>query len=193
MNILIDYLPKTVEIDGQIYAINSNFRTSLLFTMLMEDSELTKEQVFYQALELYYPVIPANATKAINKILDFFTCGKNMNGGKVESNKPRRKVLDYEKDSSYIYSAFMSQYGIDLQDIDYMHWWKFKALLDNLNDDNKLCEIIKYRSTDVNKIKDKEQKAFYKKMQEIYKLDANNITEEDLQKLEDIKASILGI
>lgn len=34
-NMLIDYLPETVEIEGVEYEIESNFRTFILFEMLM--------------------------------------------------------------------------------------------------------------------------------------------------------------
>lgn len=40
-NMLIDYLPETVEIEGVEYEIESNFRTFILFEMLMQDSELS--------------------------------------------------------------------------------------------------------------------------------------------------------
>ena len=40
MNILIDLLPTRVEIDSKEYEINSNFRTSLLFSILMENKDI---------------------------------------------------------------------------------------------------------------------------------------------------------
>ena len=77
----------------------------------------------------------------------------------------------------------MSQYNIDLQDIEQLHWWKFKALLEGLKEDNKLSKIIEYRSVDLSKIKDKEQRKFYKDMQKQYSLKKEN--EEDLKLLEE--------
>ena len=85
-------------------------------------------------------------------------------------------------DADYIYSAFMSQYNIDLQDIEYLHWWKFRALFDSLNENNRLSKIIQYRSMDLSKIKDKEQKKFYKNMKKLYKIDT--ISEEEKAELE---------
>lgn len=193
MNILIDLLPTEVTIDEKEYKINSNFRTSILFSMMVEDKEISEKQKVYQALELYYPIIPCDINKAMDKILWLYSCGKTKELSRTGNSKVNKKVFDYDKDSDYIYSAFLSQYKIDLQDIKYMHWWKFKALLDSLKDDNKLCEIIKFRSTDLNKIKDKGQKKYYKKMQDIYKLESKNATKEELKELANIKANILGI
>ena len=52
MNILIDYLPTKFEIDGKEYEINYDFRTSILFCLLMNDPELTEEEKILQGLQL---------------------------------------------------------------------------------------------------------------------------------------------
>ena len=43
-NIILDVLPETVEIDGVEYQINSDFRISILFELLMQDDEVGKRQ-----------------------------------------------------------------------------------------------------------------------------------------------------
>ena len=58
MNILIDILPKEVRIGKKMYKINSDFRTSILFELLMYDGSISDDLKFKQALELYYPYIP---------------------------------------------------------------------------------------------------------------------------------------
>ena len=184
MNILIDLLPSSVKIDGTEYEINSDFRTSVLFSLLMEDDNLSEEEKVLQALNLYYPVVPNNLEEAIEQIKWFYSCGKLDNPiGNKKAKASSKKVFDFEVDANYIYSAFMSQYNIDLQDIEELHWWKFKALLEGLKEDNKLSKIIEYRSVDLSKIKDKEQRKFYKDMQKQYSLKKEN--EEDLKLLEE--------
>ena len=184
MNILIDLLPSSVKIDSTEYEINSDFRTSVLFSLLMEDDNLNEEEKVLQALNLYYPVVPDNSEKAIEKIKWFYSCGKLDNPiGNKKVRASSKKVFDFEVDANYIYSAFMSQYNIDLQDIEELHWWKFKALLEGLKEDNKLSKIIEYRSVDLSKIKDKEQRKFYKDMQKQYSL--NKESKEELKLLEE--------
>ena len=184
MNILIDLLPSSVKIDGTEYEINSDFRTSVLFSLLMEDDNLSEEEKVLQALNLYYPVIPDNLEEAIEQIKWFYSCGKLDNPiGNKKARAISKKVFDFEVDANYIYSAFMSQYNIDLQDIEELHWWKFKALLEGLKEDNKLSKIIEYRSVDLSKIKDKEQRKFYKDMQKQYSL--NKESKEELKLLEE--------
>ena len=184
MNILIDLLPSSVKIDGTEYEINSDFRTSVLFSLLMEDDNLNEEEKVLQALNLYYPVVPNNLEEAIEQIKWFYSCGKLDNPiGNKKVRASSKKVFDFEVDANYIYSAFMSQYNIDLQDIEELHWWKFKALLEGLKEDNKLSKIIEYRSVDLSKIKDKEQRKFYKDMQKQYSL--NKESKEELKLLEE--------
>ena len=190
MSILTNKLPIAVNINEVLYKINSDYRTSITFAKIIEENELTEDMII-KILELYYPVIPKDIEQAINTIFWFYTCGENEEENNsnifIGSNK---RVFDYEQDSRYIYSAFLSQYKIDLQDIKYLHWWKFKALFDSLNDDNEIVKIMQYRSIDLSKIKDKEQINFYKKMQNIYKL-KEKIDEADLQALNDIRNLLL--
>ncbi|NFH70766.1 hypothetical protein FDC35_15900 [Clostridium botulinum] len=185
MSILTNKLPVEVNIDGVLYKINSDYRTSIIFSKLIEDNEIT-EDIIVKVLKLYYPVMPKDIEQAINIIFWFYTCGENQEESNSKSTISNKKVFDYEQDSRYIYSAFLSQYKIDLQDIKYLHWWKFKALFEALDDNNEIIKIMQYRSMDLSKIKDKEQRNFYKKMQDTYKL-KEKISEEDLQALNDIK------
>lgn len=181
MSILIDKLPTNVEIEGENHDINSDFRTSILFTQLVEDELIEEKEKIPLILNLFYPVWPKRTDKAIEKIMWFYRCGKEIRSVKGKKcNNNGEKILDYEIDDTYIYSAFISQYKIDLQDIEYLHWWKFKALLEGLNKDNKICEIMKYRSIDLNSIKDKEERKFYKQMKDIYSI---GISGEDLELL----------
>ena len=184
MNILIDLLPETVNIDGIDYEINTNFRTSILYSLLIEDDSLPKDIKINQVINLYYPIPPSNREEAFKKIIWFYRCGRENEKYKGSSKSSNKRILSYEDDAEYIYSAFMSQYGIDLQDIENLHWWKFKSLLDSLNEDNKISKIMGYRSVDLNKIKDKEQRDFYKEKQKFYSLD-NKLSEEDERLLEE--------
>jgi hypothetical protein len=54
--------------------------------------------------------------------------------------------VDYIEDGEYIVASFIQAYGIDLTEIDYMHWHKFKALFNSLPEDTQMAKIIGYRS-----------------------------------------------
>ena len=190
MNILIDLLPTIVNINNVEYEINSDFRTSILFELLMQDDSIGEEDKILMALQLYYPVIPESINEAIEQILWFYRCGKEITSSKGNGKGKRvTQIYSFEHDDDYIYAAFMDQYNIDLQDIEYLHWWKFKAMFKSLKEDNEIVKIMGYRSMDLSKIKDKEEKAYYKKMQELYKLP---ISKDEKEKLDEITVALLN-
>ena len=169
INILLDELPK--KINGN--RINSDFRISILFELLMQDKEVKNEDKVRQALILYYPNIEkiTDYKQAVDDIIWFYKCGKEEK--KVDDelkenneNNKQKQIYSYEFDSEYIYSAFMEQYNIDLNSIKYLHWWKFKALFNSLNENVLFSKIMSYRTMNVNKIKDKTLRKNYKKLKE---------------------------
>lgn len=189
-SILTNKLPVDVNINGVLYKINSDYRTSILFAnYIQEHNELNEEDIIY-ILKLYYPVIPQDIEQAVNCIFWFYRCGDEEKESNSTSTGNNKRIFDYEEDGQYIYSAFLSQYRIDLQEIAYLHWWKFKALFESLSEDNEIVKIMQYRAMDLSKIKDKEQKKFYKKMKETYKL-KEKINEADLQALDDVRKLLL--
>lgn len=173
MNLLLDDLDKIVKMRIK-EDFNTNFRNSILFELLMQESNLSNEAKVYQALKIYYPNMNqiTDVNKAIDNMLWFYKCGKEdeeETSQKVKKENTKR-IYSYEFDNELIYSAFKDQYNIDLQEIEYLHWWKFKAMFDSLKDDNKIVEIMGYRAVNLSKIKDKEMKKHYKKMQKLYAL-----------------------
>lgn len=190
MNILVDLLPKKVTIDNKEYKINSDFRTSILFELLMQDGSIGEKDKILMALELYYSNIPENINEAIEQMLWFYRCGKDITKSKGNGKgKSITQIYSFEYDDDYIYAAFMDQYRIDLQDIEDLHWWKFKALFKSLKEDNEIVKIMSYRSADLSKIKDKEQKANYKYMKELYKIP---IPQDEQEKLDEITNALLS-
>ena len=174
MSIIIDNLSNIVEDRIGEIEFNTDFRTSILFEMLMQDRNIRKKNKIIQAIRLYYPDIEeiTDIEKAVEDILWFYRCGKEL----ADSNKKNssnnnndiKQIYSYEFDDNYIYSAFLQQYNIDLQDCD-LHWWKFKALFDGLSKDTKIVEIMGYRAIDLRTIKDKEERKRIKKLKELYK------------------------
>ncbi len=173
MNILVDELENIVKEKIGNIKINTDFRISILFELLMQDNTVSKKQKIIQSLQLYYPnfLNINDIDKAIKDMLWFYMCGKELANSKSKNTiGNKRQIYNYEFDAEYIYSAFMQQYGIDLQDIEYLHWWKFKALFNGLSEDTQFVKIMGYRAIDLNKIKDKKEKNRYKKLQELYRL-----------------------
>ena len=172
-NILLDKLPQYTP---QGLKIRTDFRESIKFELLMQDKNIKEEDKIKQALVLYYYNLDKikDIKQAIEDLLWFYKCGKVENtleeNEKEEAKEGKKQIYSYEFDDEYIYSAFMEQYRIDLNSINYMHWWKFRALLNGLNENIQFVKIMGYRAMNLSKIKDKETKANYRKLKRIYAL-----------------------
>lgn len=177
MNILIDTIPRSVFIDNVEYKINTDFRISIMFELLMQDNRYSDNEKIALAINLYYPVKPVNLEKAVKMLLWFYKCGdeKEINNDRSERVED---IYSFKYDDEYIYSAFLDQYGIDLQDIEHLHWWKFRALFKGLKEDNLINKIMGYRAIKINDKMSNGEKEFYRKMKEIYRLPDNRTQEE---------------
>ena len=186
MNILLDTLPETITVEGKDYFADTDFRTFIILEKIISDSRLSSSEAVLSVIDLVLPdeKPPIDAVaSAIHEIMWLYSCGspstgkkkRRMNGNVVIKDN---LIYDYEYDAPYIYGAFLSQYGVDLNDIDYLHWWKFIAMFKSLRSDCKICEIMSYRATDISKIKDREEKNRIARLKEIYAL-PNNMTFED--------------
>ena len=76
--------------------------------------------------------------------------------------KPSR-LYDYDQDAERIFASFWAVYGLDLNAVPYLHWWKFRAMFDALPDDSAIMRAIYWRGVDTSKLKGEEKKNADKK------------------------------
>lgn len=183
-NILLDFLPETVTVEGKEFNIDSNFRTCIILERILDNKRLDNKHKVMEVIDLFYgEEHPESTEAAIGAVMRFYRCGEEpskaskpkMNGN-VEI-KPKM-IYSFESDAPYIFGAFLTQYGIDLNEIDYLHWWKFQAMFRSLNDSNKIVEIMGYRAADLGKISNKKERERIARLQRIYAL-PENLTAED--------------
>lgn len=164
MNLLVDKFSNVV--NG--VKIDTNFRVMILFEMLILDEKLSERDKIAQALLLFYDketILNNDLNHLLDTIVELYQFGDSANSGGGGGSR----VYSYEHDHQYIYSAFISQYNIDLSTVD-MDWRKFKALFLSLNEEQKISKIMSYRATKITNKMNKEEKVFYKKMKQIYRL-----------------------
>ena len=169
-NLLTNKLPQHTDSGLRI---RTDFRESIKFELLMQDRDIEDERKVKMILNLYYyrPEQITNIKQALEEVVWFYTGGDKKENTNINNNSNNKKqIYSYEFDAEYIYSAFMQQYKIDLNSIRYLHWWKFRALFTNLNEDVLFSKIMQYRAIDLSSIKDKGMKKFYKKMKRLYAL-----------------------
>ena len=191
MNMLIDELPTSVDIDGIQYDLNCDFRYSVMFEMLMFDDEVSETDKLKKALKLYYGNrIPKNVEKAVEKIMWFYRCGKEppQKAKRRRRERGNDRCYDFDHDDAYIYAAFLQQFGVDLQD-EVLHWWKFKAMFQSLSESTEVVKIMGYRNIKITQDMTKSQKDFYLDMKRIHALP---LPKTEVDKIKAIEAALMN-
>lgn len=167
-------LPETVLVDGIEYPIQCDFRIGMKFERLKNSAANDWDRVV-RLLQAYYPRIPANIAGAIEGMMWFYRCGepeeKEEDNGRRQRYQRRNSkapAYSFAQDAPYIYAAFKEQYGIDLTESK-MHWWKFMALFESLNEDTKMSRIMYYRKVNTSGLP-KGERAFINEMKKLYEI-----------------------
>lgn len=157
---LFEAPPESLIIDGKEYPIETDFRKWIEFQTIMvknnsEDEKTADLLQFISALGLPF------SENTLPAIIDFFSGGE-----KREQKAEKKRSYDFETDSNLIFSAFMTQYKIDLT-TEHIHWWKFKAMFSSLSEENVITKIMWARTADTSKMS-KEMKEYVEKIKADY-------------------------
>lgn len=188
INLLLDDLPEHVEINGIDYPVNWGYRAMILIEICMFDTKRNEEQRVLDALNIFYSNnIPPEILEALDKLMWFYRCGKEEKKEEHKKGTPVKKTKRtycFEQDAPYIYAAFMTQYGIDLnKTLNYdLHWWKFHALFEAFDEELKISKIMYYRIASVSGLS-KEKRKFLNEMKKLYALDDPDQTVDSRVKL----------
>ena len=173
-SILTDRLPDRVTVDGEECFIKTDFKRWIIFETALTDGRIKDEDKLAVILPVCLKKMPSTLEKAVKACLKFYR-GNDENISKQEA--PVKPVYSFLYDADLIFSAFMTQYGIDLEREE-MHWYKFRALFKGLKTDSKLAEVMQLRSMDLSEIKDKETRKRYRELKKIWQLPDQRSREE---------------
>ena len=162
-----DLPPTSVEIDGEIYPINTDFRVGVTFELAL----LNGDTDVLQLLQIWYPHIPHNVNAAVDASLQFYRLGRpalTEESGHDPIIRRQERAYDFDKDADILLSSFWQAYGIDLTSI-YLHWWTFRRLMFGLPEDSGFMRRVHYRTADLKGLP-KNQKKYYERMRKLYAL-----------------------
>lgn len=184
MNMLINSVPDGLKIAGTEYKIHTDFSVWIEFEKLLSDESKNAHKTISDIKNLIFcdKQPPQRADEeTVNKILWFYRCGKKL---QKSSHTSEKEIFSYDYDDGYIFSAFLEQYHIDLEQTK-LHWWKFHALMLSLSDSTEFVKIMGYRSVEINSKMTASQKAFYQKMKKQYKLPLKKEVQKQISSIED--------
>jgi hypothetical protein len=160
---MIGYLPKQLNINGTDRAIRSDFRVALLIFQCYNDVEYSdqeKTEVMLRCLYEDFESIPyEDQEEAMNRGVWF------LEGGKEDDNEKYReakKTMDWEQDEQIIFAAINKVAGYETRDKEYIHWWSFVSLFNEIGE-GLFTTVIGIRSKkNKGKKLDKAEQEFYK-------------------------------
>ncbi|WP_050698976.1 Gp15 family bacteriophage protein [Anaeromassilibacillus senegalensis] len=159
--------PETVEVDGQSYPINTDFRVGVEFELAL----LSGDTDVMRLMQLWYSCIPSDINAAVDAALQFYRLGQpppDETAGEASGLRRQERAYDFEQDADVLLSSFWQAYGIDLATIQ-LHWWTFRRLMFGLPEDSGFMRRVHYRTADLSELP-KSQKKHYERMRKLYEL-----------------------
>ena len=165
-SILCDRLPDSVTVNGRVCPILTDFRRWILMLDLFDECRESSDAPLdlITAAKCAIRIVsaepdglsdlPADSLAALLEALAVFASG-GAEPASTDEHGDSVQVIDFSCDAELILSAFQSAYGIDLTR-EYVHWWRFLALLRALPADTDLMRVVSLRTCDTTKIGDDE-------------------------------------
>lgn len=181
-NVMLDRLP--AEYKG--YPINSDFRIGIQIFQAINDSELSEMEKMDKSYDLLFldedketgesipfkdengEDIPLPDIITAQDGIQWFLSGWYTDNP-VNDEKKEHKDMDYDVDQWRIFSAFLTQFGINLNEVD-MHFWVFMGLLSTL-EECSFTRIVDIRTKKIDPKMKPSDKEELRKVKERYALE----------------------
>lgn len=135
-------LPKSAEIGGQEYTINTDFRDILEIIGILQDRDKSERIRLLVALSLFYDgfeEMPSDRyEEAVKWMFDFISLGEEDNG------QPQEKMIDWEQDRMLIASEVNKVAGCEVRALEHLHWWTFIGYFNAIGE-GQLSYIVSIR------------------------------------------------
>ena len=161
--------PEYVKVEDKKYKINTDFRIAIECQDIATDENIND---YERPLAIIYKLFgdegintPQHYEKLLELAVKYLSCGKE-----VDNKSNEEPDMDFIQDMDYIEASFMSDYNIDLTNIE-MHWWKFYNLMNGLSNSEMgnccvLNRVRNLRTYDTKDIKDPKELEKIKKAKE---------------------------
>jgi hypothetical protein len=145
--------PEFININGETFAINADFRNILRIFAMMKDGNIADMKKILKLRDWFIDSDKIIESSEVIRVFGEFinpetAANQGQNGAYPEVQEKRQ--FCYEFDSEEIYTSFLSEYKIDLFECEFLHWYKFKMMLENLSEASSFKKKIALRFIDLN-------------------------------------------
>ena len=183
MNFFYEAFPDSVHIRGEEVAIITDFREYIRLLDMLKCEELNAMQKIALLSQYFLDEIEIDK-EAISALTAFvvmdFDSDEDSEEDEPDQHGPSKNLFSYEIDYPFILSGFLRDYGIDLETVEYLHWWKFRMLFDGLSEDTEIKQRIMYRGINLSDIKDKDEQKRISRIQKRIQLPMEELTDYDI-------------
>lgn len=179
MNLFYEALPTSVMVSEKSVRIRTDFREYISLLDMLKDKDIKSVDKLLILSEYFLDDVEISQP-AIDALCDFMSADFSDGEASQTITGRKKNLFSFSIDYPYILSAFLRDYGIDLIDIKYLHWWKFRMLFDGLSEDNEIKKRIMYRGINLNEIKDPEERKRIRKIQKVIELKQEELTDFDI-------------
>lgn len=173
---MIGSLPRELTVNGKSYRIRTDYRDCLNILVAFSDVNLSNTEKVYVVIDILYkdPVPPEYMDEAYRQAVWFLNCGDTINTPNTSA-----PLYNWEQDERLIFSAVNKVAGKEIRSEEYMHFWTFMALFNEIGE-SSFSLVITIRNKKRKNIKlEKYEKDFYRENKELIDLKVNLTTEEE--------------
>lgn len=124
-------LPTSLNINGVMYPIRTDFRDILNILIPMSDPDMEeweKQEVMYRIMYPDWQTIPGSAFNvACEKAVKFIDYT-------ISDNRHKPRTMDWKQDAAIIIPAVNKVAGKEVREAEYMHWWTFLGYFMEIED-----------------------------------------------------------
>lgn len=153
---ITDPPPTHINVCGENYLINYDFKAWIEVSSLLQDIDFKNTELYEENLLIiakityivFGEVINQPANKIIEAVIEFFKgYPKVENGYSSIEETNGTKLYSFKHDINYIVLAIRNQSGIDLsyKRQQTFHWWDFMLEFQSLEENHYISRIIGYR------------------------------------------------
>lgn len=188
MNLIYEPFPESVQVNGRSVPIITDFREYVRLLDMLKSDELDACEKTWLISQYFLEDVQMNED-AIQVLTDFVTMkelesetesAEEEKEDEEYPNEVQKNLFSYSIDYPYILSGFLRDYGIDLNTVEYLHWWKFRMLFNGLAEDTEIKQRIMYRGIDLSMIKDKDERKRIARIQSQIRLPEEALTDYDI-------------
>lgn len=175
-----------VKIGDTIYPINTDFKVALKCDEIAQDESINSVEKTMSIIYLLFGDKglddTANHSELMRLAIKYLNKEKETEKGANEPN------MDYKQDEGYIYASFLSEYRLNLEEIE-MHWWRFLDLMNGLSSEAVINRVREIRDFDLSEITDSAERQKIIDMKESVKLE-KRISKEKQEAMDKFKRLI---